>query len=76
MRSMQMRADSSHPAPGDTVTVGDLPAVVEDIDDRGRCHARLANGAVVTGTIETQDKSWPPAGMESKVSPGHGSATK
>ena len=62
--------------PGASVTVGGVPATIEDVDGDGTVHARLVgNGVKVTGRV-VQGKSWPPAGIENKVSPGQGSAFK
>lgn len=68
MRRMVRIESDSDVIVGGTVTVSGVPATVEEVDGRGRVRARLANGAEVVGVV-ARDKAWPPAGMESKVSP-------
>lgn len=61
--------------PGAAATVGGVDATIEDVESDGTVHARLGNGATVTGRA-VQGKSWPPAGIETKVSPGQSGSFK
>lgn len=52
---------------GDPVSVNGLDGCVDDVDPDGRVHVRMPNGITVSGyPAGTEDKSWPPSGIETK----------